>query len=60
MEQQPFKNLDEFVKENKIPVKYPRGYQDWKQKFEKAVRENKGDVLLALEQIHQGNYPEIK
>ena len=52
------KQLDKLIKEKKILIKYPRGYQQWKQKFEKACAETRGDVLKALEKVHGSNYPQ--
>lgn len=48
------------IKEKKIPIHYPRGYQEWEKKFNQALRETKGDVLKALTKLHQGNYPQSR
>jgi len=49
----PFdKKLLAVIKEKKITVKYPKGYQHWVKKFHSTLRETKGDVNKALEKIH--------
>lgn len=49
----PFdKKLLALVKEKKIAIKYPKGYQGWRKKFFSTLRETRGDVNKALEKIH--------
>ena len=49
----PFdKLLLEAIKEKKIRIKYPKGYQGWRKKFHSTLRETRGDVNKALEKIH--------
>ena len=43
--------LDKIIREKKIPIKYPRGYQVWKKKFDQAYQETQ-DVNKALDKIH--------
>jgi len=60
MHQQPFnKPLIKLVREKKIKVKYPKGYQRWRKKFYTTLRENKGNVVSTLEKIH-GKTPKSK
>jgi len=40
------------IKEKKIAIKYPKGYQTWRKKFYTTLRETRGDVNKALEKIH--------
>jgi len=40
------------VKEKKIEIKYPKGYQGWRKKFYATLRETRGDVNKALDKIH--------
>jgi len=53
----PFANLDQIIKEKNIRVHYPRGYQDWKRRFEQAVRET-GSVSEALDKLESPNHPQ--
>lgn len=49
----PFnKLLPDIVKEKKIAIKYPKGYQHWRKKFYTTLRETSGDVNKALDKIH--------
>lgn len=55
---QPFnKLLPGIIREKKIQVKYPKGYQGWRKKFYSTLRETHGDVNKALDKIH-GKTPE--
>lgn len=56
--QRPFEKLNQIVRDKKIPIRYPRGYQQWKKKFDRACQETRGDVLKALEKIHGSTYSE--
>ena len=53
----PFAKIDQVIKEKKIPIRYPRGYQQWKKKFDRACQETRGDVCKALEKVHGVNFP---
>jgi len=49
----PFdKQLGKLIREKKIKVRYPKGYQHWRKRFYTTLRENRGDVVSALEKIH--------
>ena len=49
----PFdKKLTQLIRDKKIKVRYPKGYQQWKKKFHATLRETRGDVPAALEKIH--------
>lgn len=43
------KQLDRVVREKKIPVRYPKGYQQWKQTFETSYRKTR-DISQAIAQ----------
>ena len=56
----PFdKQLGKLIREKKIKVRYPKGYQHWRKRFHSTLRETKGDVPAALEKIH-GKTPKDK
>jgi hypothetical protein len=46
-----FKNIDKVIKEKKIHVEYPRGYANWRRRFNDEYAKTK-DVGKALDNIH--------
>ena len=46
------KQLAKLIRDKKIEIKYPKGYQKWRKNFNSTLRETKGDVNKALDKIH--------
>jgi len=49
----PFENLPQVLREKCIRVRFPKGYRRWRNKFYQTLKQTRGDVLKALEQINE-------
>jgi hypothetical protein len=49
----PFESLPQVLREKRIRVRFHKGYRRWKKTFYQTLKQTRGDVLKALEQINE-------